>query len=360
MNTYNLISLFSGCGGNSLGFTMTDRYKILTANEFVPEAKKTYEANFPNTFVFDDDIRKLNGDIILKTIAKTKDEIDILDGSPPCKSFTTAGNLNKGWNKISHYSEGISQKTDDLYFEYIRLLRELQPKVFVAENVKGLMIGRSKGYFNSIFTEMEKAGYVVRASLLNASHYGVAQNRERLFYVGIRRDIYDEKTMTTSFFPMPTRIKPLTVREAFDLYNVNSDLEKYRWELSEAEKIAPYIKKVAILTPQGSRGSDVMNGSYFSLSRLAWNRAAPTVLSIAANSKNDHIHPTRRSGLLHPVETRYLTISELKAISSFPQNFILTGNFAQQWERIARAVPPLLMKALADNIAKKILDRINI
>ena len=152
-----VISTFSGCGGSSLGYKLAG-CKILLANEFVPAARETYSANFPDTIVLDDDIRKITGQAILERVKLKKGELDILDGSPPCSAFSMAGSREKGWNKEKPYSDGIVQRVDDLYFEYIRLIREIQPRAFLSENVPALMSGAAKGYFNQIFREMQACG----------------------------------------------------------------------------------------------------------------------------------------------------------------------------------------------------------
>ena len=136
---YKAISLFSGCGGSSLGYKLAG-FKVLLANEFIDIAADTYQANFSDTIVLRDDIRKLTGKIILDKVNLKVGELDLLDGSPPCQSFSTAGKREEKWGKVVKYSETM-QRTDDLLFEYARILKEIQPKTFVCENVKGLVLG---------------------------------------------------------------------------------------------------------------------------------------------------------------------------------------------------------------------------
>ena len=133
---FKVISLFAGGGGSSTGYRLAGG-KVLAINEFVPAAQESYAKNYPDTYIFKQDIRELTGDIILEQLGLKKGELDILDGSPPCSSFSTAGLRQKGWGRVKKYSD-LEQRTDDLFFEFARILKELQPKVFVAENVKGL------------------------------------------------------------------------------------------------------------------------------------------------------------------------------------------------------------------------------
>ena len=123
--TYKVISLFSGTGGSSLGYKLAG-LKVLLSNEFVEAAWECYEANFPGTVCLHEDIRKLTGDIILSKVGLKKGELDVLDGSPPCASFSTAGKREKKWGTVTKYSD-VEQRVDDLLFEYARILGEIQP-----------------------------------------------------------------------------------------------------------------------------------------------------------------------------------------------------------------------------------------
>ena len=159
-NGYNVISTFSGCGGSSLGYKLSG-YNVLCALEFMPNAAETYRLNFPNTPVLTKDIRETTGNDLL-SIAKIKPfELDILDGSPPCCAFSVNGIREKGWGKVRGYSL-TKQRVDDLFFEYIRIVKDLMPKVFVAENVKGLTMGTAKEVLNEVIEMLSDIGYIVK------------------------------------------------------------------------------------------------------------------------------------------------------------------------------------------------------
>jgi DNA (cytosine-5)-methyltransferase 1 len=336
---YKVISLFSGCGGSSLGYQMAG-LKVLLANEFVPEAANTYRANFPNTLVIEDDIRKITGKQILDKVGLQSGELDILDGSPPCQGFSMIGKREEKWGKVTAYSD-TEQRTDDLFFEYARVLKEIQPKVFVAENVPGIVMGKAKAIFDEIYRIFEDCGYNVSARIINAKYFGVAQNRPRLIFIGVRKDL---NTMPSHPEPQtaPTPIKDVWV----GLVNTPEEIKEA--EYPEHYSVMPLIKQMK----PGEKGSDYHpNGSYFGLARLDFDKPANTILQADAK----HISCSS----LHPVENRKLTIPELKRVGSFPDNFILTGTYAQKWERIGRAVPPLMMKAIAEHIRYRILDSIN-
>ena len=139
---FNVFSCFAGMGGSSTGYRMAGG-NILAINEFMKPARSLYHSNYPHTKIFPDDIRQLTGKQILNGIGLNKGELDVLDGSPPCAAFSLAGLRDKAWGKEKKYS-GTTQRVDDLFFEFSRILKELQPKTFIAENVKGLTIGESK------------------------------------------------------------------------------------------------------------------------------------------------------------------------------------------------------------------------
>ena len=158
-------------------------YRVLYASEFIPEAQKTYRLNHPGVYLDTRDIRQVTPESILEIVGKRPGEIDLFDGSPPCCAFSLCGKREKGWGKPHAYSDK-AQRVDDLFFEYTRLLKGIRPKVFVAENVKGLTIGTAKGYFKLILCALKECGYRVKAAVLNAQHLGVPQSRERLIFIG--------------------------------------------------------------------------------------------------------------------------------------------------------------------------------
>jgi len=206
-NGLTVVSTFAGAGGSSTGYRMAG-YRVLLANEFVPVAQESYAANMaPHTQIDGRDIKLLKGHEILKRVGLKPGELDVFDGSPPCQAFSMAGQREKGWGKDKHYEHGASQKNEDLFFEYCRLRDELMPRVFVAENVSGLVKGQAKGYFLEILKRL-KVGYRVQAQLLDAQWLGVPQARQRIIFVGVRDDFPGDPV-----FPVPLQYR-YSVREA--------------------------------------------------------------------------------------------------------------------------------------------------
>ncbi|CAG0978075.1 partial Modification methylase HaeIII, partial [Gammaproteobacteria bacterium] len=205
-NGLRVVSTFSGCGGSCLGYRMAG-YRVLWASEFIPAAAEVYRANHPTTPLDTRDIRKVQPAEILAATGLKVGEVDVVEGSPPCASFSTAGKREKHWGKAKPYSDTV-QRVDDLFFEYIRLLDGLKPKVFVAENVSGLVKGVAKGYFLEILARLKACGYRVGVKVLDAQWLGVPQARARTIFIGVREDLGKDPVFPK---PLPYRY---SLREA--------------------------------------------------------------------------------------------------------------------------------------------------
>jgi DNA (cytosine-5)-methyltransferase 1 len=181
-----VFSCFACGGGSTMGYKLAG-FDVLGCNEIDPKMIEAYKANHHPKYAYLEPIQtfKLRTDL--------PDELynlDILDGSPPCSSFSMAGNREKDWGKDKVFREGQAmQVLDTLFFDFIDLAKELQPKIVVAENVKGLLLGDAKQYVIQIYREFDKAGYYVQHWLLDASKMGVPQKRERVFFIAMRKDL---------------------------------------------------------------------------------------------------------------------------------------------------------------------------
>lgn len=341
-NGFNLVSTFSGCGGACLGFKMAG-YKVLWANEFIEAARDTYQLNHPGVILNGEDIRTVSGSDILSAIKLGRGEIDLLEGSPPCSSFSIAGKRHRGWGIEKSYSDS-SQVSDDLFFDYSRIVGDLQPRVFVAENVAGLVRGRAVGYFNNILKDLRGQGYAVEARLLDASYLGVPQARQRIIFVGVRNDLV-EKFGVGPTFPKPGKSRALLGDVISDgpVSEVTSFLDK---ETGFEIGLGDYaVGKEWDRMPIGGYSK------FYSLKRPPLNRPAPTVTAMAGQ--------VGAASIAHPFERRKFNLEELRALQSLPEDFILTGNYTQRVERIGRSVPPLMAKAIGDTIRTEILEKIN-
>jgi len=170
----NVLSLFSGCGGLDLGFERAG-FNIPVANEFDSTIYETFKVNHPKTHLVEGDVRQITKENILPFV---NGEIDGIIGGPPCQSWSEAGSL-----------KGIEDARGQLFFDYIRLLQELRPKFFLAENVSGMLADRHSVAVQNILNLFEQSGYDVSLTLVNAKDYGVAEERKRVFYIGFRKDL---------------------------------------------------------------------------------------------------------------------------------------------------------------------------
>jgi DNA (cytosine-5)-methyltransferase 1 len=184
-NGISVMSTFACGGGSSMGYKRLG-CEILAANDIDPEMEYHYKLNLKPKHYFLCPIK----DLITAGLPPELFSLDILDGSPPCSSFSMAGNREKDWGKKKHFREGQAEQVlDDLFFDYLNLVDRLKPKVSIAENVKGMIQGAAKGYVKMIFQRYKEIGYRPQLFLVNAADCGVPQKRERVFFVALRNDI---------------------------------------------------------------------------------------------------------------------------------------------------------------------------
>jgi len=322
-NGLTAASTFSGCGGASLGLRWAG-FSVPYASEFIDAAADTYEANFPETFVDRRDIREVSG---AEIVARTG-PVDLLEGSPPCSAFSVAGIRDKGWGEERSYSS-TTQRVDDLFGEFLRLASEIEPRAFIAENVAGLARGKARGFLREIVVEGERLGYTMQVWSLDAAFLGVPQRRARLVIVGTRGDKEP---------PLPPDPKPVvTIREAFAEPSRTDDPTTSYQEES-------FFFKSMLRVPPGKSLADVtFDKSGHAHHRLSWGEPSPCILQ-ATNS------------YWPPDEDRSITLGELRRICGFPDDFTLTGTFAQRWERLGRAVAPPMYRAVGERLAEWLSD----
>ena len=182
-NKKTVFSCFSCGGGSTMGYKLAG-YTVLGNCEIDPDMMRIYKANHHPKYSYLMDIREFNK---IAEIPHELKNLDILDGSPPCSTFSTIGDREKSWGKNKKFREGQKEQIlDDLFFYYLDTVKKLQPKVFIAENVKGIVQGNAKGYVNAIIKKVKEIGYDVQIFLLNSANMGVPQNRERVFFIGNR------------------------------------------------------------------------------------------------------------------------------------------------------------------------------
>ena len=338
-NGFTAISTFSGCGGSCLGLEMAG-YDIRVANEFIESARETYAANHPSVVLDGSDIRNITGEHLLRLAQLNRYEVDLLEGSPPCASFSTAGSRHKGWGSVKDYSDS-SQRSDDLFFEFARLLDDIQPKVFIAENVKGLITGSAKGYFKMILTRLRDVGYKVEVRLLDASLLGVPQRRQRVIFIGVRNDL-----RIAPVFPKPNKYH----YTLYDALGKSLSVPENCGDIDPETGKNLSLRDYAVGKAYASLSIGEHHTKYFQLERVNPNKPAPTICASIGNLGS--AYP------VHPFEFRNFNLREIRRICSFPDDFVLHGTFQQRAERLGRAVPPLMMKAVGDTIRSEILNKL--
>jgi DNA (cytosine-5)-methyltransferase 1 len=266
-----VFSCFACGGGSSMGYKLSG-FDVIGCNEIDPKMMEAYITNLNPKYSFLEPIQtfKLRDDF--------PDELynlDILDGSPPCSNFSMAGNRKKDWGKEKKFREGQAmQVLDTLFFDFIDLAKKLQPKVVIAENVKGLLMGDAIQYVHEIYKQFELAGYYCQHFLLDASKMGVPQRRERVFFIALRKDLSKPFLKQVSLFDILPEIKME--------FNEPEILFKDVWTGKKGrhftEKSLDYWNR----TLPGYNFSEAANGSWFNHCRLSNNKVIPTLTTETA------------------------------------------------------------------------------
>jgi DNA (cytosine-5)-methyltransferase 1 len=313
-NAPTVISTFAGAGGSSLGYSMAG-FRELLAVEWDNNAVETFKLNFPDVPVYHGDIAKLSVDEVLQITGLKVGELDVFDGSPPCQGFSTAGKRQ------------LDDPRNQLFREYVRLLRGLRPKVFIMENVSGMVKGVMKLVFVEILKELKASGYKVSARLLNAMYFNVPQSRQRMIFIGVREDLGIEpshpeaESVPVSCENALNGVTPCEYRKPHDgqMYAVE--------QCKPGEALSKYHPK----------------GYWFSYFRIPKDKPTPTI----QKSQEDKVY--------HFLENRVLAKNEFQILGSFPEIFLFTGNHKDAVLRIGNSVPPLFMRSIARHIRAEIL-----
>lgn len=329
-NGLNVFSCFACGGGSTMGYKMSG-FNVIGCNEIDPEMISIYKKNHNPKYAFLESIEtfKLRNDL-----PKELYNLDILDGSPPCSSFSMAGLREKAWGKKKKFREGQAEQVlDDLFFHYIDLARKLQPKVVVAENVKGMLQGNAKGYVKQIINLFNVAGYNVQLFLLNGATMGLPQKRERVFFVCSRKDLNLPK------LKLGFNEKPISVKEAFDSIedinykgkdNSKSEMVKYYYKCKAGESFSKYHPK----------------GSLFSKGKIAKSKPCGTLTAA-------------KSQWWHYESPRDLSKFECCVLSSFPIDYKFKSDDLAKYQ-VGMSVPPLMMHKISREIYKQWLKPNNI
>lgn len=328
-NGVKVMSTFACGGGSSMGYKRAG-CTIVAANDIDPEMAWHYKRNLNPPLYFLCPI----GDLLTKDLPPELYDLDILDGSPPCSTFSMAGSREKSWGKDKHFREGqAKQVLSDLFFDYLDLVGRLRPKVAIAENVKGMLIGNAKGYTKMVMARFKELGYRPQLFLLNGADCGVPQRRERVFFVAIRDDIEAPKLELApkhrwiSAGEATADLQVLTDAEIKDTAPANMDLKW--WSKTEKGDGSGYA--TATTRETGKRTG-------FNTIRLNDNVPANTL--------------TAGDSARHWSECRKLTFREWKRLGSFPDDYHAKTDKIGKY-MIGMSVPPRMTQAVATAVCSQ-------
>ncbi len=344
---FKILDLFCGAGGFSAGFDMLENFSTEVGLDYDKYAIETFAKNFPKAVAVCGDI--LNEDVKKEIITESKKRgVNMIIGGPPCQGFSLKGkNL------------GLEDKRNFLFKEYLNLVREIQPEVFVIENVKNILNSSNHYFKNEIIKEIKSLGYIVNCGVVNARDYGVPQSRERAIFIASKFKFIN--------LPNPQE-KRVTVKDAIsDLSYLESGegdiLSEYKNEsLSDYQKFLRggklqyhkasghskgAIDKLKMIPPEKGKEylpKELVGKQKFSTtwSRLEWDSISPTIdtrFDTPSNGKNSH-----------PYLNRAITPREAARIQSFNDDFYFYGPKVAVCKQIGNAVPPLLAKAIGEQI----------
>jgi len=311
-NAPTVISTFAGGGGSLTGYMMAG-FNDLLAVEWDNNAVETLRLNWPTLDIYHGDIAKLTVEEVLRRTGLQVGELDVLDGSPPCQGFSTAGKRQ------------MDDPRNQLFREYVRLLRGLRPKVFVMENVSGMVKGKMKLVFVEILKELKDSGYRVSARLLNAKYFHVPQSRERMIFIGIRDDLGIEPS------------HPRAEGNPFGFSFPQSRTEENKASSHQMENALAHLK----------RHKEKGNGFGFQV--LSELKPCPTW-------PKTMIKETSAPRFVTDGWHWFPSSLELSGFGSFPFAYKFCGDYSKQWERIGNSVPPLFMEAIARHIRTAVLS----
>lgn len=361
-----VVDLFAGVGGLSFGFAHRSEFQVLAANEILHPMAEAYRLNHPGVEMFEGDIKDFGLTAMKSTFGKTLPKIDLVVGGPPCQAYSTVG------------KRLLDDPRGALFQEYYRILKELKPKAFIFENVKGLLSMSEGELLSTIVDLFESLGYQVQFRLLNAANYGAPQLRERVIIVGTtqgmtfeypthtHRDPADSVTLSNSRIPTW-----LTLGEAIgDLPRIEAGQEAFEYALPAQNEFQRLMRQnapsrlmdhnsprhnaqlIALMEalPEGGSPKDIpkelrpKSGFPNTYCRLWWDRPSTTVTR--------NLGTPSSSRCIHPHAARGLTTREGARIQCFPDDYLFYGTRSDKNLQIGNAVPTFLSQALASEILR--------
>jgi len=317
-----VVTTFACGGGSSMGYKRAG-CEIIAANDIDPEMAWHYKRNLNPKHYFLCPIC----DLLTSELPEEMFGVDILDGSPPCSTFSMAGSREKAWGKDKHFREGqAKQVLSDLFFDYLDLVGRLKPKVAIAENVKGMIVGNAKGYTKLVMARFRELGYRPQLFLLNGADCGVPQRRERVFFCAVRNDI---------------NVPSLQIAPTYCWIPVGEAIRDLQ-DLTAAEKKSEALAEKSNLYWHHTKpGRCVSEG----VTKLTGKRSWFNVYKLSGNEPSFTLS-TQEQCFFHFNEPRNLTFREWKRLGSFPDDYQAKTDRIGKY-MIGMSVPPKMTEVVA-------------
>jgi DNA (cytosine-5)-methyltransferase 1 len=333
-----VFSCFACGGGSTMGYKLAG-FDVLGCNEIDPKMMKAYTENHKPKYSFLEPIQTFKD---RNDLPNELYNLDILDGSPPCSSFSMAGKREKHWGKEKKFKEGqAKQVLDTLFFDFIDLANKLQPKVVIAENVKGLLLGSAKSYVRDIYREMDKAGYYCQHWLLNASKMGVPQRRERVFFIALRKDLAKPFLQYKDFFTYAPELN-------LEFNNIEIPFKEFDTGLKGRE-LPEFIGKYYDLVEIGQKVSKALKKNNLREILFSYDKVNP-------NNPLKTITANKDSGEFRHDSKNFIHENDLILAGSFPIDY----NFCNLQIKylIGMSVPPVMTARIAQRVYDQWLSKI--
>jgi DNA (cytosine-5)-methyltransferase 1 len=338
-NKYKVFSCFACGGGSTMGYKLAG-FDVVGMNEIDPRMAKAYIQNHNPKYSFIEPIQNFKN---REDIPDELYDLDILDGSPPCSSFSMAGVRDRDWGKEKKFKEGQAEQVlDTLFFDFIDLAKKLQPKVVVSENVKGMLLGEAKQYVQKVYSEFDDAGYYTQHWLLNGADMGVPQRRERVFFISFRKDLAEKFLIQKDMFTMIPAIN-MEFNEKWIKYSefktgaVGRQLTESTFELWEKRKEGDVDLGDVNMRENGKIAR-------FGVKFIFENETPKTLPA------GDDAVPVLWDS------PHRICDDEISMMSSFPLDYDYCGNKANYI--CGMSVPPIMIGKIAERIKEQWLDKL--
>ena len=341
-----VIDLFSGCGGMSLGLEESG-YDVVYAIDINDDALKTYHRNFPDVVTELGDITEISPAKVSKKIGMK--HVDVIVAGTPCQGFSTSGRRNQ------------NDPRNKLFKQLLKFIKKFKPKIFVMENVSGLLSFENGNTFDNIKQEFTNVGYYVEHKILSAADFGVPQNRNRVFIVGTKKNIPKEH-----LYPKPTVKEHVVVKDALSdlcFLGINQKSTKYEKPATTAFQRLMRKKSKNLFNHESPNHAEKIQKRF---AKIPQGMDGRNVLDISDTNKRDYyrLHPNKISrtittlpdDYIHYEKNRIPTVREMARLQSFPDTFVFLGprttggrqrkHSCPQYTQVGNAVPPLMAKAM--------------